>query len=128
MPILDANVILRYLLNDLPDQAEAAKSAVLAGASTTVEVLAEVVYVLNGVYMADRITIATALAAFLQEIEVPHKEALLYALQLYSVRKLDFVDCVLAGYRHVDGVNVVTFDSKLQKVLMTDPFSQNTEE
>ena len=128
MPILDANVILRYLLNDLTDQAEAAKSAVLAGASTTVEVLAEVVYVLNGVYKADRITIATALTAFLQEIEVPHKDALLYALQLYSVRKLDFVDCVLAGYRHVDGVNVVTFDSKLQKVLMTDPFSQNTDE
>ena len=43
MPILDANVILRYLLGDIPDQAEKAKEAVMAGASTTTEVLAEVV-------------------------------------------------------------------------------------
>ena len=54
MPILDANVILRYLLRDLPDMAEEAKAAVLSGASTTAEVLAEVVYVLAGVYNADR--------------------------------------------------------------------------
>ena len=44
MRILDANVILRYLLNDIPDQAEEARKAVMEGAATTTEVLAEVVY------------------------------------------------------------------------------------
>ena len=47
MPILDANVILRYLLRDIPDMAEEARAAVMAGASTTAEVLAEVVYALG---------------------------------------------------------------------------------
>lgn len=50
MPIIDANVILRYLLNDHPAMSEAAKETIVAGAQTTAEVLAEVVYVLKGVY------------------------------------------------------------------------------
>ena len=124
MPILDANVILRYLLKDLPDKAEEARVAVLAGASTTAEVLAEVVYVLAGVYKADRAMIADALDAFIQEVDIPHKAAIRYAFRLYRIRKLDFVDCVLAGYHHIDGLDVMTFDGKLQKALLNDPLSQ----
>lgn len=126
MPILDANVILRYLLGDIPDQAEKAKEAVMAGASTTTEVLAEVVYVLGGVYKADRSTIAEALESFIQEVEIPNRAALQYALQLFCEKKLDFVDCLLAGYHHMGGIDVMTFDSKLQKVLINDPLSQST--
>ena len=125
MPILDANVILRYLLKDLPDKAEEARAAVLAGASTTAEVLAEVVYVLAGVYKADRTMIADALGAFIQEVDVPHKAAIQYAFRLYKNRKLDFVDCVLAGYHHLDGLDVMTLDGKLQKALLNDPMSQD---
>ena len=123
MPILDANVILRYLLGGIPDQAEKAKEAVLSGASTTAEVIAEVVYVLGGVYKADRSTIAAALGLFIQEVEIPNRAALQYALQLFCKRKLDFVDCLLAGYHHTAGSEVMTFDSKLQKVLISDPLS-----
>ena len=42
MPIIDANVILRYLLKDHHAMSEAAKETILAGAQTTAEVLAEV--------------------------------------------------------------------------------------
>ena len=49
MLILDANAILRYLLRDVPEMSEEAREAIMAGASTTAEVLAEVVYVLAGV-------------------------------------------------------------------------------
>ena len=120
MPILDANVILRYLLRDVPEMAEAAREAIVKGASTTAEVLAEVVYVLAGVYKADRETIATTLEAFLQEIEVPHKAALKYAFKLYGRKKLDFVDCVLAGYHHIEGAEVMTFDVKLRRILTSE--------
>ena len=118
MLILDANVILRYLLGDIPDMAEEARRAVIAGASTTIEVLAEVVYVLAGVYKAYRKDIATTLDSFLLEITIPHKAALGYALRLYGSSRLDFVDCILAGYKHIDGSDVLTFDKKLQKVLL----------
>ena len=120
MPILDANVILRYLLRDIPDMAETAKETIMSGASTTVEVLAEVVYVLSSVYKVNRETIATTLEAFLPEIDVPHRAALRYAFQLYSNIKIDFVDCVLAGYHFAEGQDIMTFDIKLQKVLSKD--------
>ena len=124
MPILDANVILRYLLKDIPEKAEEAKAVILAGASVTAEVLAEVVYVLAGVYQADRTMIADALEAFIQEVDIPHKAALRYAFRLYKTKRLDFVDCVLAGYHHVDGTEIMTFDKKLGKTLSKDPLSQ----
>ena len=118
--LVDANVILRYLLRDIPDMAEEAKEAIVNGASTTVEVLAEVVYVLAGVYKADRETIASTLESFLLEIDIPHRAVLRYALQLYGKKKLDFVDCVLAGYHHFEDQDIMTFDTKLQKALLND--------
>ena len=128
MPILDANVILRYLLRDLPDKAEEAKAAIMAGASTTVEVLAEVVYVLGGVYKADRTTISDALEAFIQEVDVPYKAAVRYAFRLYKRKKLDFVDCVLAGYHHIEGMDIITFDTKLEKAIKANPIAEEQSE
>ena len=124
MPILDANAILRYLLGDVPDQSAEAQAAVLSGASTTAEILAEVVYVLAGVYHLERKIIGQTLEAFLLEIEVAHKQILGYAFRLYGESSLDFVDCILAGYYHVEGHPVITFDKKLRKVLQNNPLSE----
>ena len=51
MVMLDANMILRYLLNDNQEMADIAEQYLNDGdVSVTIEVLAEVVYVLKGVY------------------------------------------------------------------------------
>ena len=52
--LIDANVILRYLLNDNPEMAQQAKAVIEGGAYTKPEIIAEVVYVLKGVYHATR--------------------------------------------------------------------------
>ena len=52
--IIDANVILRYLLDDDKDMADIAEKIIMNGAKTLPEVLAEVVYVLSGVYKMQR--------------------------------------------------------------------------
>jgi len=44
--LLDANAILRYLLDDIDEQATIVAAAIESGAETLPEVLAEVVYVL----------------------------------------------------------------------------------
>lgn len=124
MPIIDANVILRYLLKDHPTMSEAAREAILAGAQTTAEVVAEVVYVLKGVYHVDRHAIAGTIEAFIQEIAIPNRLAVAYACRIYGQTMLDFVDCLLAGYHHVNGEDVVTFDRKLDKALKTDPLTK----
>ena len=102
---------------------DTAREIIVAGAQTTAEILAEVVYVLRGVYHADRSAIAETLEAFIQEVTVPNKLAITYACRLYGKLSLDFVDCLLAGYHHMNGEEVITFDQKLHKVLIKDPIS-----
>lgn len=48
--LIDANIILRYLLGDHPQMSAEAKKIIEKGAFTLSEVIAEVVYVLKGVY------------------------------------------------------------------------------
>jgi predicted nucleic-acid-binding protein len=48
---------------------------------------------------------------------LPHRGAVLKGLELFSENKLDFVDCLLAGYSMIERAEVYTFDQKLQKLL-----------
>ena len=111
--LIDANVILRHLLCDVEDQSEQARIIIAGGAYTTTEVLAEVVYVLQGVYQVPREKIKTALSALLGEILTDHVDVIIKALTLYSDENLDFVDCVLIARACILGDDVFTFDKKL---------------
>ena len=63
--LLDANAVLRYLLEDVQEQSDVVASQVEQGAEVTLEVLAECVYVLSGVYHVDRPTSPRAWVSFL---------------------------------------------------------------
>ena len=125
MPIIDANIILRYLLGDSPEMSAKAREIVLSGVQTTAEVLAEVVYVLKGVYHVERRDIADAVRNFLQEVSVSHKAALEYAFKLYGETKLDFVDCILAGYHFTEGVDILSFDKKMNNAINFPPLTSD---
>ncbi|MDR1230687.1 MAG: hypothetical protein LBK61_04720 [Spirochaetaceae bacterium] len=59
LTILDTNAVLRFLLNDIEEQAVAVKEKItLTVCLIPTEIIAEVVYVLGGVYGIDRKTIA----------------------------------------------------------------------
>ena len=115
--LIDANVILRYLLGDHPQMSEKAKKVIEAGAFTLPEVLAEVVYVLKGIYKVERAEIAKVLIDFLDEISIENQETVCEALSLFSETSLDFVDCVLIARHRILGDEVVSFDKKLSKRL-----------
>lgn len=118
MVMFDANMILRYLLNDNQEMADMAEQYLDAGDVTvTIEVIAEVIYVLNGVYSMERAVIAENVKGFLELVSCQEMEVLMLALDTYGVRSLDFVDCVLYGYHTVKGIEIATFDGKLLKLL-----------
>ena len=118
MLILDANIILRYLLNDNAALADKATEYVdRADAFVTIEVIAEVVYVLKGVYSLDRPKIRDILKAFLELVKCKHRNIIFTALDLYGDRNLDFVDCVLYAYHKVENAEIATFDLKFQKAI-----------
>jgi len=115
--LIDANVILRYLLGDHSQRSEEAKKVIEDGAFTLPEVLAEVVYVLKGVYQVGRTEIAKTLIEFLDEIGIDNQEAMCEALAIFSETSLDFVDCILIARHRVLGDEVMSFDKKLNRML-----------
>lgn len=115
--ILDANAVLRHLLNDIPEQADIATHAIENGAEVTPEIIAECVYVLTGPYALKRKTTSSALIALLQEVACERKPIIEEALNIYAESKLDFVDCILASTSKMMGQPVLTFDKKLKKYL-----------
>ena len=122
MVLIDANAILRYTLQDNIEMATKVKELietqkVYAG----LEVIAEVVYVLAGVYKLSRSEIAAGLHIFFshENLQVESKEVITQSLELYAERKLDFVDTVLYAKSTVYGYNVFTFDKKLNKLLQS---------
>lgn len=115
--LLDANAVLRYLLEDISEQADCVAEAIEAGAEVTVEVLAECVYVLAGVYHASRSDIAESLGVLLDEVACRRKRVAATALGLYSGSSFDFVDCILAAEASQSGRAVLTFDKKLNGLI-----------
>lgn len=114
--LLDANAALRYLLEDIQEQSDCVAETIEAGAEVTVEVLAECVYVLSGVYHVSRSDIAESLGILLDEVTCRRKRVAAAALGLYSGSSFDFVDCVLAAEVSENGREALTFDKKLQSL------------
>jgi predicted nucleic-acid-binding protein len=116
MKIVDANFILRYLLNDNEEQANQAYSVL---SNNTVyllnEVIAEIVYVLEKVYRIDRDKIRLEMEYLLScnNIKVANYDLVKDALRKYANSRLDFIDSILYGYAKIENAEIYTFDKKL---------------
>ena len=118
MLMFDANMILRYLLNDNAVMAEKVEQYLDTGnVLVTIEVIAEVVYVLKGVYSLECDEVADILRGLLELVSCRDGEVLNFALDTFGKHNLDFVDCVLYAYNRVKGIDIATFDKKLLKLL-----------
>ena len=117
--ILDANAVLRFLLQDNEEQFLQIKTIIQRkNCYVTLEVLAEVCYVLEGVYQVTREDIASNFRKLNNDVIIFNADILLRGLEIFDKSpKLDFVDCLLYGYNWEKGINIVTFDKKLQRRL-----------
>lgn len=120
MQVVDANIVLRYLLDDHKELSEQARRIIDGNAvMVPVEVLCEVVYVLKSVYNVSRTDISTELKGFFAytSSELPHHDSVLRGLDIFAERSIDIVDCILAGYNEIEDATVHTFDNQLIKLL-----------
>ena len=120
MQIVDANIVLRYILGDHEELSAKAKKIVDENiAEVPIEVLSEVVYILCGFYHIDRQEISAALTNFLQNTQsvLSRRDVVFKGLELYAETKLDFVDCILAGYHAAENAQIFTFDKPLNTLL-----------
>ena len=115
--MLDANAVLRFLLKDIDEQFQQVRTIIRTKKCyVTLEVLAEVCYVLEGVYQVSREDVARNFRKLNNDVSILNADVLLRALEIYdTLPNLDFVDCILYGYNRERGIEIVTFDKKLKK-------------
>ena len=117
MMVLDTNYILRYLLRDNEEMFLKAKVLIEREDCLILnEVLAEAVYVLQGVYKVPKETVVKTLSELLMLDNLfvhEDKAILLNALIFYQSHNLDYVDCYLCALSAKYPVR--TFDKKLQR-------------
>lgn len=121
MAFIDANYILRYLLEDHPKQFLIVKEVIENNEISLSDfILAEVVYVLEKVYSVPRKDIRIALESLLEyrNLILENKNVVLRSFQIYSENKIDFTDALLIAY-HKESSNIVlhTFDKKILKII-----------
>ncbi|MGD2091978.1 MAG: PIN domain-containing protein [Candidatus Aminicenantes bacterium] len=123
MLIVDANIVLRYLLLDNEELAEKA-SQIIENNNIFIpfEVIAEVVYVLEKVYRIERTEICRSIKELLEDenIHTYDSDILNKALEIFRSKSIDFVDTLLCGYSLVRGDEVKTFDNKINKYISTE--------
>lgn len=120
MKLIDANIILRFLLNDNVNQAElSAKIIEENEVVILIEVLAEVIYVLTGVYNVPRDEVSKILIEFGYTNNVSFSDSIVAekALEIFGTQNLDFIDCVLIANNISYRYEVFTFDKNLKKRL-----------
>ena len=120
--ILDTNVLVRFLVGDVPAQKKRAEHWFAEGEKAkrnivvSTLVVAETAFVLESFYKKSRREIAEALEIFLSQrwLEIPEREVLLSALNVYK-QKQHFVDCYLLSWSQTNHSGILTFDKKLKK-------------
>lgn len=117
--LLDANAVLRFLLRDNEEQFMHIRKMIRTKECyVTLEVMAEVCYVLEGLYQVSRQDIISSFRKLNNDIVILYADVLLRALEIFNkTPKLDFVDCLLYGYKKEKRMDIITFDKKLQKRL-----------
>ncbi len=119
---LDANAVLRYVLHDIDDQHDIVlKSVRTEYCVVPLEVMTEVAFVLEGVYGVPREEMVKLFRKLSQEVVISNTDVFLRALEVFDKSpKLDFVDCLMYGYKIARGADVLTFDKKLNKKLNSE--------
>lgn len=121
--ILDANVLVRFLVQDVPLQAKAARKLVEQAESGALllvvdpMIIAETVYVLTSFYKKPRETVADALMAFVQSdgVSVADESRLVDALRRFQRSSVDFADAWLAATAAETHREVASFDRDLDR-------------
>jgi predicted nucleic-acid-binding protein len=118
---IDANVLIRHLTSDPPEQAALATKFLAAADELLLAdvVVAEVVYVLESFYEVSRERVAELVRAIIAfpTVVVLDPTVLLRALEVYEADRLDFAEAYLVAQAERSGVGAVaSFDKAIDRV------------
>lgn len=125
MRAIDANVILRYLTNDVPSKAKQAEELLKRVEEGSEEVflpdiiLADIIWILEGYYKQPREEIREWITAIisLQGLIFSDKDTALNALDIYLDKKIDWSDAFAASQMlQREITEIYSFDRHFDKI------------
>ena len=123
--IIDTNVVLRFLLADIPDQFETAKNLFLKAKDGKLVVIVsestifESFYVLEKYYGYEKIKVVKMLRKLVKArfLTVDSRNTLLETMDKYEISRLSIADCYLLVRSKKEGLELLSFDKKLMSAI-----------
>ena len=116
-----ANIFLRYLTNDIPEQAEAVALLLKKAAAgelrlvSDVMVMAELVWVMEAAYRLPRSLIQEYILIIINTpgLSIPRADIIIQAITWYAEKNVDFIDAYHAVWMISEEISqIFTFDHK----------------
>lgn len=122
--MIDANVVLRFLTADLPEQSSRCRDLWARVQDGQEEiylpevVLSEIAWTLRSFYRwpVERIAHFVGELLALKHLQTPRKALLLDALRLYATQRIDWSDALIAAEALREGFAVYSYDRDLDNV------------
>ena len=119
--IVDANIIIRFLLGDSPLQTERIKKYIREGKERLIltdVTIAEIVWVLSSYYKQPKEDICEMLFSLLDmPIFIVNKRLITQAVSYYREYSVDYIDAYLAATSIENGSSgVLSFDKSIDKI------------
>lgn len=123
--VLDTNTFLRFLLNDIPQQADAVEKLFKQAQRGKVILfvpqiaLFEIVFALDKYYHFSKTDIGDKIKAIItrQYLAIQDRELFNKAIECFLQQKISLADCFLIAFAEQKDAEVFTFDKDLQKTL-----------
>jgi len=125
MRFVDTNIFLRFLVNDIPQQADACEAIfrkAVAGEEalyTTDMVVAEIVWVLESYYELSSSEVRTKVEKILNtpNLTCDNKEIIIRALALYDEKRIDYIDAYNACVIKTKGIgDIYSYDKHYDRI------------
>lgn len=118
---IDTNILLRYLLDDIPEQADAVESLLLQAAQgeltlrTNALVFTEIVWTCESYYQLPKGDIKDMVLMILNTpgLEIADRDLITEAIFTYADESSDYIDAFSASWMKQQGIETIyTFDQK----------------
>lgn len=120
MQLLDANVIIRYILNDHPTHSIKARN-IIQKEQIYIDpvVVAEVIWVFTSFYKLEKLKYIPPLVAIIDQKNnrSSDKNLIINTINFYSTHNLSYIDCYLYCLSQSKKLSLATFDTKLAKLV-----------
>lgn len=124
--LIDTNALLRFLLNDIPQQADQVEAIITHAKKGKLLIiilpiiLFEIEYTLRKFYKKQKEEVVEKLESLLSApfFSIQSKNIFNQAIEIYKQNTISFVDSFFLAQSLTDGIELFTFDKKLQRLFM----------